>query len=179
MIALDFDGTIADTMPALTRLARYVGEACLAVHPDDMERWYFATAGRSFPAQLEALGFHEEPDAIECFQRMKRSITMRSPYFPDVPRVLDRHRFAIASSTDQDLIREWLHARQLDIPILSGDTKAEQVSNAAAFIGDTDYDEQLALDLEIPFRAVCHDKRLYTGKLATPSLSQTLETWFA
>jgi choline kinase/phosphatidylglycerophosphate synthase/phosphoglycolate phosphatase-like HAD superfamily hydrolase len=120
-LIFDFDGTIADTMPFLTKLAVDLLTEHYPVEPAAARRRYLETVGVDFRSQLEELfPGHPENDAVAAaFEADKRAGILDCPVFSDVVQILellDRQgvtRF-VCSSTTRELVVSYLRRRALE-----------------------------------------------------------------
>lgn len=120
-VVFDFDGTIADTMTFLTRLAVGMLTQHYPVEAAEARKRYLETVGVDFRSQLEEL-FPDHPvnDAVAAvFEAAKRAGLLDCPVFPDVAEVLERldsrgvRRF-ICTSTTRELVVSYLHSHALE-----------------------------------------------------------------
>lgn len=133
--AFDFDGTIANTMPMLERLALdVIRRHVFRTHPrhDALERghlrqWYRETAGLPFKEQMSSLylGRKLEGRIVSEFQEKKRSVLARAEPFPGATRALRHldargHRIGVVSSTERFLIVKFLDFHELPYDSASG-----------------------------------------------------------
>lgn len=110
-VIFDFDGTIADTMPFLTKLAVMLITEKYNVSKDEAERRYLETTGIDFTSQLELL-FPNHPnnrDVVAAFESRKLEGIYAHPVFSDVIPTLRYFRNKkiktfICSSTKQEII---------------------------------------------------------------------------
>ena len=119
-IVLDFDGTIADTMPTLTALATSLLTEHYPVSPALAERRYRDTTGLDFASQLERLfpGHPANATVAAQFDSAKRDAILPRPVFPEVQAALDFFhargiRTFACSSTTPDIIEAYLERHDL------------------------------------------------------------------
>ena len=121
LVIFDFDGTIADTMPFLTKLAVDLLTEHYPVEPAAARKRYLETVGVDFRSQLEELfPGHPENDAVAAaFEADKRAGILDCPVFSDVVQILellDRQgvtRF-VCSSTTRELVVSYLRRHALE-----------------------------------------------------------------
>jgi len=112
---LDWDGTVADTMPALTGIAVSLLTKCYELDPFRAKKSYVETTGLPFEQQI-ALMFPNNPrnrEVVEEFEQRKKETFFDQRLFPDVIPVLKAFRAAsipvsVSSSTVQPLIEEYI-----------------------------------------------------------------------
>jgi CDP-L-myo-inositol myo-inositolphosphotransferase len=120
-VVLDFDGTLADTMPFLTTLAVELLTDHYPIEAADARTRYLQTVGIDFASQLEELfPGHPNNDAVAAaFEAAKLAGIFHCPVFPDVVELLealDRRgvkRF-VCSSTTREVVASYLHSRALE-----------------------------------------------------------------
>jgi choline kinase/phosphoglycolate phosphatase-like HAD superfamily hydrolase/phosphatidylglycerophosphate synthase len=176
-VVFDFDGTIADTMPFLTRVAVDVLTEHYRVAVAEARKRYLETVGVEFGRQLEELfPGHPENDAVAAaFEAAKRAGILDCPVFPDVVEVLELlerrgvMRF-VCSSTTRELVVSYLQSRALDsrfdacLGYEPGLRKREQVELILAkhqlepgetvFVGDAPRDHELLSGTGVRFVGV-------------------------
>jgi CDP-L-myo-inositol myo-inositolphosphotransferase len=176
-VVFDFDGTIADTMPFLTRLAVELLTQHYPVAAADARKRYLETVGVEFARQLEEL-FPDHPEnaaVVAAFEAAKRAGILECPVFPDVVEVLellDRRgvRRFVCSSTTRELVVSYLQCRGLDssfddcLGYKPGRGKREQVELILArhqleprdvvFVGDAPRDHELLSGAGVRFVGV-------------------------
>jgi CDP-L-myo-inositol myo-inositolphosphotransferase len=176
-VVFDFDGTIADTMPFLTRLAVELLTAHYPVEPAAARKRYLETVGVDFRTQLEELfPGHPENDAVAAaFEAAKRTGILQCPVFPDVVEILELldHRGVrrfVCTSTTRELVMSYLQSRGLDssfddcLGYAPGLGKREQVELILArhqleprdvvFVGDAPRDHELLTGTGVRFVGV-------------------------
>jgi choline kinase/phosphoglycolate phosphatase-like HAD superfamily hydrolase/phosphatidylglycerophosphate synthase len=147
-IAFDFDGTVADTMGALTDLATSLLTAEFGQTRDEATRRYIATAGDDFATQLEAItAGHPRADEVAArFESEKESLVEGCRPFADARPALAKLRRAgvpilLCSSTRAELVHRFCGhhglselATTID-GLRPGHLKVEQLAEWAALIG--------------------------------------------
>lgn len=171
VVCFDFDGTVADSMPALTRLAADVlCDRGYAAGRYDAAQLYLGTVGRPFDEQLEVLFPRDgrNPGAATEFAEQKLGIyecVLPVYMVTDAIRMLAEEGIGavLCSSTDEALVREVIedrwHERGLFTCVLGRvphAPKATQVrvSGTHLFVGDAPLDAQVAEQLGIGFVGV-------------------------
>jgi len=110
-IIFDFDGTLANTMPFLTKLAVKLITANYSISKEEAKRRYLETTGVDFAGQLESI-FPNHPDNQKMaadFEERKLGGIFDHPVFPNVIPTLKYFRSKniktfICSSTKQEII---------------------------------------------------------------------------
>jgi phosphoglycolate phosphatase-like HAD superfamily hydrolase len=168
---LDFDGTIADTMPGLTELATRAIVQAHGLNQDKACGLYLATIGATFEAQLNELFPDERRNNEDAarFYNNNRELVYREADFCETAReacgLLKKKDVRIVSSTPSRLVEKWLNRHDLNFRNHTnqfGGQKREQVRAAAAtarqvvFIGDAPRDLRYVLGTEITFYGVEH-----------------------
>ena len=178
VVALDFDGTIVDSMQGLRTLAwdvimMHVSSRRAPIGPTYAR--YDRTTGEPFIVQLETI----LPDETACkrqeiaedFERMKVEVTMAAEPFDDVVKSLPGlvgagYRLAVVSSTRSRLVVEKLIAMRVwsYFDACLGEeagTKTQKLHDLKAryFIGDTDRDRDHASAAGVAFFGVQRDAR--------------------
>ena len=166
-VALDFDGTVADSMGFLSDLAVGLLVDELGLERAEAARWYLATAGSTFATQLDEIapGHPGLARVASRFEAEKTRWMGRCEMFTDVVPALERLAAAgipvvLCSSTRAPLVRAFCERYGLLQRLASvdgwelGHTKSAQlVSGAAAvgfaghevvFVGDTRRDADVA-----------------------------------
>ena len=119
-IVLDFDGTIADTMPMLTALATRLITERYDIPAAVARRRYLDTTGLDFASQLERI-FPDHPanaSVAARFEAAKRDEILRRPVFPEVTAALAFFRTRgiptfLCSSTTPDLVTAYVERHGL------------------------------------------------------------------
>src|SRR3954451_6542436 len=113
-VALDFDGTVADSMGFLTDLAVGLLVDALGFERDEAARRYLATAGSDFPTQLDELapGHPRLAEVAGRFEAEKTRWMGSCDIFADVAPAMQRLAEAgvpvlLCSSTRVSLVREF------------------------------------------------------------------------
>jgi phosphoglycolate phosphatase-like HAD superfamily hydrolase len=190
IVALDFDGTMVDTMPALERAAVRVISLYHSISKHAARRLYRSTIGASFPEQLEELYPSNPRNALAArvFATEQVHVYERARVFPRTLAGLDFlrtscHDFVVVSSTSYThvaivLARE-LGPEELLCPVLGREagTKAEQLTilQADCLIGDAPRDAEYARRAGARFIAVEHTfRRRVFAELGLESRSNVL-----
>lgn len=188
-LVFDFDGTIADTMPALGKLAKHVCfKHDLELYPGDYER----TAGRPFGGQLKML-FPEtrfdlrRSEAAAEYEEKHLSISMACDPFPDLYEAIRICRAAgdklgLASATDIHILKAWLEKHELSDHFIlprRGYTKLGQVARHGAdiFIGDTNRDAEIAHEIGTLFVGIRRDPKLIVAESGQFPVHSSLKEW--
>ena len=178
VVIADFDGTVADSMGALTQLAVTVIHEELGLDVDDARSRYLSSTGSDFATQLQEIcpsGGAALARAEHRFEASKPDLMGGVEPFPDVRAFLGDLQAAgvvvcICSSTRQDLVRQWVdrpglveHFRVVD-GWSPGRDKAAQVSSVLDWsglspdrclvVGDSRRDGQVAASIGMHFRGV-------------------------
>jgi choline kinase/phosphoglycolate phosphatase-like HAD superfamily hydrolase/phosphatidylglycerophosphate synthase len=178
LVLVDFDGTVADSMPALTRLAVEAITAELPFDAASARDRYLETTGTDFASQLSEFA-PEYPEqrrrAVERFEASKEAALAKVNPFPEVRSFLDALAevgvpVSLCTSTRIDLIRVWLDEHHLTEYFARidgwqpGYPKAEQIGAALAelgvsaqrclFVGDSRRDAELARAAGVRFCGV-------------------------
>src|SRR4051794_36570681 len=165
-VALDFDGTVADSMGFLTDLA--VGLLVeLGFERDEAARRYLATAGSEFATQLDELapGHPRLAEVASRFEAEKTRWMGCCELFTDVVPALERLAAAgvpvlLCSSTRVLLVRQfcerygllerfasidgWRPQHNKSAQLVSGVTAAGFAAHEVVFVGDTRRDADVA-----------------------------------
>lgn len=157
IFAFDFDGTLADTMPALTKLGTEVITTYYGVEPKHAKMMYLSTIGVSFPEQLEEL-FPDDPvnaDAASTFwDGHLRTYIELNELFPNVEEMLESllnsgHVCWVVTSSPRALLSSAARLLPLPVRILGREVgdKVAQLKRAQAdvFFGDTARDAGFAV----------------------------------
>lgn len=147
-VAFDFDGTVADTMGALTEVATSLLTAGFDLTRDGATRRYLATTGDDFATQLEAItAGHPRADEVAArFESEKEIIVEGCRPFADARPALARLRRAgvpilLCSSTRAELVRRFCRRHGLSELATTIDgwrpdhLKVDQLAEWAALIG--------------------------------------------
>src|SRR4051812_20035299 len=166
-VALDFDGTVADSMGFLTGLAVGLLVDELGFERADAARRYLATAGSEFATQLDELapGNPRLAEVASRFEAEKTRWMGGCEMFPDVVPAVERLAAAgvpvlLCSSTRVQLVREfceqygllqrfasvdgWGPRRTKSVQLRSGVTAAGLAGDEVVFVGDTRRDADVA-----------------------------------
>ncbi|MBI2343214.1 MAG: HAD family hydrolase [Deltaproteobacteria bacterium] len=169
----DFDGTLMDTMGALSQHAARILSALYDVpHPEALER-YRTTTGLPFSLQV-AQQFPDHPrneTAIAAFEAIKEHYVTWSRPFPEVPATLTALRgrgdfVAISSNNFQHIVEKAVQAFALPVDLVCGWTGTHlkgpahfsrvlaasgSTAEAACFVGDSLNDARIATAAALPF----------------------------
>jgi len=183
-LIFDFDGTIADTMPFLTKLAVDLLTKHYPVEPAAARKQYLETVGVDFASQLEELfpGHPENEVVAAAFEAAKRAGALDCPVFSDVVGVLellDRRgvRRFVCSSTTREFVVSYLRSHALEawfddcLGYEPGLGKARQVELILArhgiepqevvFVGDAPRDHELLQGTGVRFVGI---RRLFDAR---------------
>lgn len=178
-VALDFDGTLCDSMGALEDLASEVVRGAFAHVPGHLVRSsYRTTAGMPFEQQVTYLPIPRRAQKVAAleFAERKVAVTLACEPFPDVRPTLEAWAAAgvdlvVVSSTTSDLLRLWLRRHGLvdlvsQVYGLSFGTKLEQLQRSRPrwFVGDTRWDAVKAAEAGCSFLGVQRDGRLLSER---------------
>src|SRR3954451_213133 len=165
-VALDFDGTIADSMGFLTTLA--VGLLVeLGLERAEAARRYLATAGSEFPTQLDEIapGHPRLAEVASRFEAEKTRWMESCEMFTDVVPALERLAAAgvpvlLCSSTRVQLVREfcerhgllqrfasidgWRPQHNKSVQLVSAVAAVGFAAHEIVFVGDTRRDADVA-----------------------------------
>lgn len=188
VVAIDFDGTLVDSMPALRDLAvEVVQETVGSRHRRHLiERSYDLTAGEIFRAQLERIlpphqfNRHDRDLVAQVYEERKREVTMKASPFADVVQSLhhleSRAQLWLITSTVSDLAISCLHWHDLWRhftgclgPEWGDKTDKLRMIRADWFIGDTNRDSWHAVRAGRKFAGVQRDTRLLADENAMDS----------
>ena len=147
-VAFDFDGTVADTMGALTDVATSLLTAEFDLTRDEATRRYLATAGDDFATQLESITTgHPRADEVAArFESEKETIVEDCRPFVDARPALAKLQRAgvpilLCSSTRAELVHRFCGhhglselATTID-GLRPGHLKVDQLAEWAALIG--------------------------------------------
>ena len=178
VVIVDFDGTIADSMGPLTRLAVTVIHEELGLGVDEARSGYLASTGADFATQLGEIDRFDGPGrtrGVHRFEVSKPELMDGVDPFPDLRAFLEELQAAgvevcICSSTRLELVRQWIdrhrlgeHFRVVD-GWLRGRDKTAQVRSVLDWsgrppdrclvVGDSRRDGQLAASIGMRFRGV-------------------------
>ena len=178
VVIADFDGTIADSMGALTELAVKVIHEELGLGVDDARSRYLASTGWDFATQLQEIdpsGGAARTRAVHRFDATKPELMDGVDPFPDLRAFLDDLHAAgvevcICSSTRRELVGQWIDRHRLaqQFRVVDGWSlgrdKAAQVDSVldrsglppdrCLIVGDSRRDGQLAASMGMRFRGV-------------------------
>jgi phosphoglycolate phosphatase len=166
-VALDFDGTVADSMTFLTDLAVGLLVDELGFDRADAARQYLATAGSTFAAQLEEIA-PGQPGLAQVASRFEAEKTRwmgRCELFSDVVPAIERLAAAgvpvlLCSSTRAPLVRDfceryglierfasvdgWDPEHTKSVQLVSGVAATGFAGHEVVFVGDTRRDADVA-----------------------------------
>ena len=127
LIALDFDGTTADTMPTLERYAVDLMVQYYSLETEDARVQYRSTTGLPFEQQIAILFPDNEHnnEVIEEFERRKIEGIFDLPLFSDSIETISFFRkqnikVAISSSTTQPIIEKYCELKGLEVDAILG-----------------------------------------------------------
>ena len=127
LIALDFDGTTADTMPTLEKIAVKLIVENYKIEIEDARTKYRNTTGLPFEQQIAILfpGNEKNNFVIKEFEKEKISSIFDLPLFEDTLDTIAKLRkngylVAISSSTTQPIIEKYCKQRNLDVDHVCG-----------------------------------------------------------
>jgi phosphoglycolate phosphatase-like HAD superfamily hydrolase len=196
-VAFDFDGTLADSMPYLSRTAVDLLSNQLGLAPAVARAGYLSTSGLDFRSQLAELQpGHPDLDRLaDEFETAKSGWMPGCGTFPDVVSALQRLRAAgvptlVCSSTRQTIVEAFCarHGLTDQVTAITGwapdRPKASQLAGWIAasgldpatvlFVGDACRDAQIATSVGVRFvglvRAGADDAFVGTGVEVVPSL---------
>lgn len=142
LLIFDMDGTVVDSMPALTRLATETISGFFNMSPRTAAQKYAETVGRPFKQQLEAIFPDVRPDRIlQAARHYDKQHLRLAPTFPlgqQVERVMcwlknEGYFIALVSSTAVEIINEMKQLQPLQFDWIGGFEgydKAVQITNA-------------------------------------------------
>jgi phosphoglycolate phosphatase-like HAD superfamily hydrolase len=127
VLILDFDGTVADTMPFLVDLAGRLLHARYGMAEDAARRAYIETTGLPFSRQIEII-FPANPlnrETVEEFEGEKVRHLKDFAFFPDALPAIEALRkqgvkVCLSSGNYEGLIRQVLEARGLEVDLVMG-----------------------------------------------------------
>ena len=113
-VIFDFDGTIADTMPFLTRIAVKLITEKYGLSKGEAKHRYLETTGVDFATQIEII-FPNNPknhEVVNAFEAKKLEGVFELPLFPDVVSTLTHLKKKsvktfICSSTKLEIVRRY------------------------------------------------------------------------
>ena len=127
LIALDFDGTTADTMPTLERYAVELMVQYYPLETEDARTKYRSTTGLPFEQQIGMLfpGNENNEKVIEQFEQRKIEGIFDLPLFDDSIETITFFRendihVAISSSTTQPIIEKYCKLKGLEVDVVLG-----------------------------------------------------------
>jgi len=122
LIALDFDGTTADTMPTLEKYAVELMVQYYALETEEARTQYRSTTGLPFEQQMGILfpGNKNNETVIEQFEQKKIEGIFDLPLFADSIETITFFRengiqVAISSSTTQPIIEKYCKLKGLEV----------------------------------------------------------------
>ena len=120
-VIFDFDGTIADTMPALTDLAVQLLSDNYDISTGEAHTRYRETTGMDFASQMEMIfpGDPRNREVVETFEARKPQLVLDKPLFPEVVATLKLFtargiRQFICSSTRAEIVTEYVARQEID-----------------------------------------------------------------
>jgi choline kinase/phosphoglycolate phosphatase-like HAD superfamily hydrolase/phosphatidylglycerophosphate synthase len=173
-VAFDFDGTVADSMGTLAKLAAELLSVELGMPPDKATSRYLATAGDDFRTQLDAIadGYPCLDEIAASFEAAKEVIMEGCRPFADAEEAIERLGRAdvptlVCSSTRVELVQEFCRRHGLAQRVDAVDgwrpdhSKVAQLRAWAAtvgvapmdviFVGDALRDARIAWDAGVRF----------------------------
>lgn len=147
VVILDFDGTVADTMPFLVDLAARLLRTRYGLTEETARRAYVETTGLPFSRQIEIIfpGHPLNKATVEEFEGEKVRHLKDFAFFPDAIAAIaalrqDGVRVCLSSGNYEDLIKEVLKARGLEVDLVMGyrpgfEKGPQHVALAAATFG--------------------------------------------
>ena len=173
VLVLDFDGTVADTMPYLTELAAGLLVERYGMGREEARKAYSDTTGLPFVQQMEILYPGDERNAgtVDLFEADKREKMGRFDLFPGVRDTVASLRRAgikvcVSSGNFEDLIVDFIERRGLEVDLVMGfrpgfekgrdhfDFAMRRFGSGPAdtvFVGDSIKDGQRAREADIGF----------------------------
>jgi len=170
VVAFDFDGTLADTMPGLADLATELISSFFKLPKDLSKSMYLSTIGRPFETQIEMLFPEEDVDrkklVINLFNNERvvsiyNDDTKEMPYASMVVRVLKNNNIPmyLCSSTPSHVFGSFVKKYFQDsFSSIKGQSKTEQLQRIKNFhheniyfVGDAPYDREVAESIGISF----------------------------
>lgn len=125
-IILDFDGTVADTMPVLEKIAVNLITKHYGWDAETAQKGYIRTTGLPFFQQLEILfPNHPKNDEIATkFEEEKHTQFFNQPLFADtretIVQLRQKYLVGISSSTIQSLIEQYCQEKKLVVDCILG-----------------------------------------------------------
>ena len=120
-VIFDFDGTIADTMPALTDLAVQLLSENYDISTEEAHTRYRETTGMDFASQMEVIfpGHPRNAEVVQAFEARKPHLVLDKPLFPEVVATLKLLkargiRQFICSSTRAEIVAEYVTRQEID-----------------------------------------------------------------
>jgi CDP-L-myo-inositol myo-inositolphosphotransferase len=173
-VAFDFDGTVADSMGTLAKVAAELLSVELGMPPDEATSRYLATAGDDFRTQLDIIadGYPRLDEIAASFEATKEVIMEGCRPFADAEEAIERLGRAdvptlVCSSTRVELVQEFCRRHGLAQRLDAVDgwrpdhSKAAQLRAWAAavgvpprdviFVGDALRDARIARDAGVRF----------------------------
>lgn len=118
LLCLDFDGTVADTMPWLEENAVQLFLKNYEVSEDEARQKYRSTTGLPFEQQVELIfpNHHQNPSVIAEFEEQKVARMSEQQLFPETTQVLNQLKergyiVAISSSTTKSIITAYVEEK--------------------------------------------------------------------
>lgn len=142
IVMWDWDGTLADTMPAHADLAAECINAHFGIDTPEAREKYLNTTGIPFDRQLEkifpgATASQREACAKEYHERKMTYVYGNPKDFPEVARVIERLRKCpnivqvISSSTEESIINAWVKKTKNHMQMVLGrenESKSDHIS---------------------------------------------------
>ncbi|TFF85163.1 HAD family hydrolase [Candidatus Heimdallarchaeota archaeon] len=127
LITFDFDGTTADTMPFLEKIAIKLLTQFYKLPTEEARLKYRSTTGLPFEQQVTQLFPQHSMNTrvIELFEHQKIEEIFSLPLFPDTKEVINHlkrrgYLIAISSSTFQSTIEEYCKRKGLEVDQILG-----------------------------------------------------------
>ncbi len=119
-VVLDFDGTLADSMPFLQRIGVEMMMKHFGISKEDATDRYVSTTGLPFEHQIK-INFPDDPrndEAIKEFEQLKIERIFEQDLFPDAINVVKALKemgldIFVSSSTFQPTIEEYFKQREI------------------------------------------------------------------
>jgi len=175
VVCFDFDGTVADSMTALTEIAIDVLTAAYQIEKDMARKMYIETTGLAFEQQLNLMfpARIENVDIAKKFEELKRKKYLDLKPVTGVIEIFSylrekKYKTVISSSTYLHLIEAFVKKYGIKSDLLLGyqphfkkgkdhfqfiQMKFDVLSKHICYIGDSINDYKLAKDSDVPFIA--------------------------
>lgn len=175
VIVLDFDGTVADTMPKLEEIAVKLMTREYGLTEKEARTKYVYTTGLPFIQQIDTLfpGNPKNKHVVEQFEKEKLEKIFDQPLFPDAKETIRKLKEAgyivcISSSTFQPIIERYFKLKKVEADLILGYRKGFEKgrdhfeyikqkfgvnSDNLIFVGDSLKDAQRAVQNNVKFVA--------------------------